>query len=382
MTVYMVYFTFICFVLLLTLINAYFLISLTMEKRNQRQVEKKKEQVTKILVSFFENNEINREEVIKKLKSYLNWNIDIQAFHESVKEYQIQSEHKDELTQLLEEVIDIKKLVKSGAIREEHGTSYALYLMSEFGIEGKEVGDFALSSLNRNSLHVRNNALNVVSKNHNLGIVMEAMNQINKGEHYFNDKIVIDFLDSYRGNQEELAERLYEEMDTYNINLQKNIINHFNNTMNDEPKIRGKLLSFLQYDKDKELVIVSTRYFSKIIEPLAKSKIMANLASDDWEVRAISAKVIAQYPGEETIDQLRVTLTDENYYVRYNSAHSFLKLADNETVIEEALTNSDPFARGILLYLMNIEGIISIEKYEELFNQKQTVESIEGVVLI
>ena len=82
-----------------------------MEKRNQRQVEKKKEQVTKILVSFFENNEINREEVIKKLKSYLNWNIDIQAFHESVKEYQIQSEHKDELTQLLEEVIDIKKLV-------------------------------------------------------------------------------------------------------------------------------------------------------------------------------------------------------------------------------------------------------------------------------
>ena len=85
MTVYMVYFTFICFVLLLTLINAYFLISLTMEKRNQRQVEKKKEQVTKILVSFFENNEINREEVIKKLKSYLNWNIDIQAFHESVK---------------------------------------------------------------------------------------------------------------------------------------------------------------------------------------------------------------------------------------------------------------------------------------------------------
>ena len=152
--------------------------------------------------------------------------------------------------------------------------------------------------------------------------------------------------------------------------------------MNDEPKIRGKLLSFLQHDKDKELVIVSTRYFSKIIEPLAKSKIMANLASDDWEVRAISAKVIAQYPGEETIDQLRVTLTDENYYVRYNSAHSFLKLADNETVIEEALTNSDPFARDILLYLMNIEGIISIEKYEELFNQKQTVESIEGVVLI
>ena len=75
-------------------------------------------------------------------------------------------------------------------------------------------------------------------------------------------------------------------------------------------------------------------------------------------------------------------MTDENYYVRYNSAHSFLKLADNETVIEEALTNSDPFARDILLYLMNIEGIISIEKYEELFNQKQTVESIEGVVLI
>ena len=35
---------------------------------------------------------------------------------------------------------------------------------------------------------------------------------------------LIDFLDSYRGNQEELAERLYEEMDTYNINLQKNII--------------------------------------------------------------------------------------------------------------------------------------------------------------
>lgn len=382
MTVYTAYFSFILFVLLLLLINSYFLISLNVEKRKYKKIEKRKEEIKETFVSILEKKEANRVDEVNKLRDNFNRKTDIQAFHKAVREYYESSDYKDELSHLLEEIVDINKIVKSGIVRKEYKESYALYLLSEFKMGNKETGDFALSSLDKKSLHIRNNALNVINKNNDLTIMMKAIDLIDSKEHYFNDKTIIDFLDNYKGDKDALDNALYLNMNTYNTNLKKNIISHFINIADGTQKIKDRMLDYIQESSEKEIVISSTRYFNKIIDQRAVKYILNNMESEDWEVRATSARVICNYPGEQVIEKLKQTLKDENYYVRYNSAESFLKLVDEKAVIEEAVKNEDRFTRDILLYAMNTRGIITVEDYENLVIKSKEAENMEGVALI
>ena len=88
LTVYTAYFSFIMFVLLLLLVNSYFLISLHVEKRKDSRIEKRKEEIKKSLINIFEKNQTNKKEEIEKLKTCFNRKTDIQAFHYAVKEYE------------------------------------------------------------------------------------------------------------------------------------------------------------------------------------------------------------------------------------------------------------------------------------------------------
>ena len=370
------------FVLLLLLVNSYFLISLYVEKRKDSRIEKRKEEIKKSLINIFEKNQTNKKEEIEKLKTCFNRKTDIQAFHYAVKEYENTTIYKDEVSNLLEEIVDIDKILRSGVVRKEYKESYALYLISEFNLGSQEAGEFALASLSKRSLHIRNNALHVINKNNDLNIMMRAIEMINDKEHYFNDKMIIDFLDNYQGNKEKLDNKLYMEMDRYHMNLKKNIISHFMNMNNGSQKIRDKMLDSIHQSDEKEIVISSTRYFYKIIDERAKDDIVKNMSSKDWEVRATSARVVSKYTGESIIDKLKQTLTDENYYVRYNSAESFLKVVDRKVAIDEAIKNEDRFARDILLYAMNTRGIISIDEYEELVRENKMGKSLEGVALV
>lgn len=130
MTVYTAYFSFIIFVILLLLINSYFLISLNAEKIKDRKIEKRKEKIKVLLTNVFENeneNEnINKDLEIRKLKEHLKNKEGIEAFHYAVIEYYSQSEHKEVITQLLEEIVDIKKILKSNIVRKEYKEGYAL----------------------------------------------------------------------------------------------------------------------------------------------------------------------------------------------------------------------------------------------------------------
>lgn len=245
----------------------------------------------------------------------------------------------------------------------------------------EKAGEFALASLNKKSVHVRNNALNVINKNKDLDVFMRAIKVINSEKYYFNDKMIIDFLDNYKGNKVELDKRLYLAINNFNAKLRKNITVHFTNMNNGSQEIRDELLNLIQHSNEKEIIITSIRYFNKIIDQRAKRIILEKMDSTSWEVRATCAKVISKYAGKESVNKLKQTLTDENYYVRSNSAKSFLKLVDKETAIEEAITNKDRFARDILVYAMNTRGMLTQQEHEALASKHIETESTEGGVL-
>lgn len=381
MTVYVAYASFILFVLLLFLVNAYFLISLNLDKRQDVRVEEKKEQLKAAYKNILEDKQkiLASKELLKKS---LDRKTNIEAFYYATKEYQAKTSHPEELLALLEETIDINKILKSGIVRKEYKESYALYLLAEFHLGNHQTGIFALSALTHHSLHVRNNALNVINKNKNITFFMDAVEIINSKRFYFNDKTITDFFDNYQGNQNEMHQLIYEKMDTYNLNLRKNIMNHFINVNEDHPAIKDKMLDLLQQTTDKELIISTLRYFNKIVDQRVKADVLKSMESPDWEVRATSARVIRQYPGQDTVQMLKKGLTDVNYFVRYNSAESFLNLVDSELVLKEVIENEDRFARDTLLYFMNTKGLLSLQEYEDLLEENNKNKSREEVIMV
>lgn len=88
--------------------------------------------------------------------------------------------------------------------------------------------------------------------------------------------------------------------------------------------------------------------------------------SKDWEIRAISSKVISKYESILAKEKLKKNLGDSNYFVRYNSAFSFIYMVEEQNVINEALNNEDLFAREIIIYAMHVKGLINFDQYNEL----------------
>lgn len=381
MTVYTVYISFILFVLLLLLINSYFLISLKINKYRNKRIDERKVEIKENLKDIFEND-LNRDFKIDKLKKSFNKKTDIEAFYLAVKEYDKETVSSKDFKDLLEKLVDIDKIYKSGVVRKEYKRSYTLYLISEFKINNEKAGRFALESLDKDSTYVRHNALKVINKNDDMELLIKAMDIINDKRHYFNEKMIIDFLDDYAGDMDELSECLYDKMDAYNSGLKKIIIAHFTNTNNSNEKIKDKMLYTLANSNEKEIIISVLRYFFKVTDERAKTLIMEMMSHKDWAIRATSVKVISNYVDENVKMRLKETLADPNYYVRVNSAISFLQLETRQTVINEILNNEDRFARNILLYVMNSNRLLSMEEYEALIEEIEQSKAMKGVETI
>ncbi len=376
MTIYTVYICFFIFVIFLFMISFYFILSLIHERVNKERIKNKKNEILKLLENTLEKEHPSSDEVQKLEKSFSN-KVGIQAFYLAYKEYVEKNKYSEELKNLMNKVVDYKKILKSRIVREEYKESYALYLISAFKINTKEVMKFELKALDHKSIYVRNNALNAIKSNKEIEMILEALNQINEKKYYFNEKILIDFIDNFEGDIKKLDDKLLLEFENYNLMLKKIIIEHFTNMKNDHLDIRDKMIDFISNSKEKELIIMSTKYFAEIIDKRAGTYILRNMDSEDWTIRAISAKVISNYENEGIIDKLKERIRDENYFVRYNSAYSFLKMEKKENVLKEAINNEDLFAKDILLYCMNTEGIISLDRYRQLIEETDIEEKTE-----
>lgn len=115
---------------------------------------------------------------------------------------------------------------------------------------------------------------------------------------------------------------------------------------------------------------------------------------EEWEVRAFLAKALGEYNdcGREEIMILKEMVEDLNWFVRFNSSESLLRLGENGVVaLSEILYSSDEFAkdrawailqREIELYSL-FDRIKAYVKYDYIFNNIVSYEkSINGGALV
>ena len=287
----------------------------------------------------------------------------LQSFINAITEFNKNEEnHKFTRIYISNYEIFVENFLKKNKKKDETIKVYCEVILGEFKLSNYEINSFLMESLNTNSLYLRVASLEAISKIGNLNKFIEAIKYISDNNYYINNKIFIDILKEFGGDKYLLNKELIDNFNIFNNDLKKSIVDHFKN--NKVEFVKEKLLEILKDENsEKEIRISAIKYFSIINSKYAQEIIIDILKRGEWEYRAVSAATLSSYKNEESINSLLESITDKNWYVRYNSAISLLHL--NQDIINLVFLKGDKYSRDIIFYAMFMEDRISYEEYLE-----------------
>lgn len=215
---------------------------------------------------------------------------------------------------------------------------------------------YIIQCTTKESVYLRENALNVLYILGNPTYIKEAFYQMNYLGIKHHHKLITDGLLKYKGNLDELTDMLMEEMSYYEEDYKVACINFFGYKKIDCCEYIHKILtSPIEY---KEVKIACIRYFSNVIyEPVVQ--VLYDLLKDDknnWEYSAIAATALRKYPSSKTTEALKEAIRSHNWYVRNNAAASLISLTKKDKI--KALKDSidDKYAREAIDYQLYLLG--------------------------
>ncbi|WP_195988535.1 HEAT repeat domain-containing protein [Clostridium sp. D53t1_180928_C8] len=256
----------------------------------------------------------------------------------------------------------IEAFLKKNKKKDETIKAFCAVVLGEFKLSNYEVNTFLIECLNTNSIYLRVASLEAISKIGNEKNFIQAIKYISDKNYYIHNKVFIDILNQFEGNTYLLNKELLNNFNVFNNNLKKNIIEHYKN--NKVEFVKENLIDILKgKNAEKEIRISIIKYFSSVIHKYAQDVIIEILRRGDWEYRAVCATALASYKNEDSVNALLVSVTDKNWYVRYNSAISLLQFGDD--VIDLVFLKEDKYSRDIIFYAMFMKNKISYEEYLE-----------------
>lgn len=236
--------------------------------------------------------------------------------------------------------------------------AYLAYLMGRYSVAEKEekeglVHQFLKELLFSNNLYCRENALQAYYGTKDVEGVLEAIRILDNNQFFHHGKLLTEGLMRFRGDHSHLIERLWAELDAFQVENQVAILNYIRFR---KGGYEERMLALLQDEKrDSELHFAAIRYLGKYPYPPALDTLL-RLAGDRnearWNYAAISATSLASYPGEKTVAVLKKALHHRNWYVRYNAAVSLEAMHLSYMDMADILAGEDRYAREMLEYRM------------------------------
>jgi len=224
------------------------------------------------------------------------------------------------------------------------------------GIKHNSLIESLLSYLNNSNMYCRENVLKALYSIGNLQSVENAFHILDKNKYFHHYKLLSDGLLTFTGDKEALAEKLYRHIRTWDVNMAIAVIKFISLTSD---KYNERFLLLLKKrDVDPEIRIAIIRYFGhNVYEPayqlLLKYMKITNFTNENIVI--VTASVLDKYPGNETITVLKEALKNPNWYIRYNSAISLVKLKVGINELQDILNGEDQYAKEIITYIQGLE---------------------------
>lgn len=219
--------------------------------------------------------------------------------------------------------------------------AYYAYLLHFVPIDQPEIIEFLHKALLSKSIYCIENALLAFCYLKDSDKVIDAYLLMSREQVLYEYKLVADGLAHFQGSKKVLCKKLYQHFDQFTEPLKIGFLIFFRQCKYD---VSEELLErLIDGGMEKEVEIEIIRYFSKVLCDKVTTILLERLETNyynDFEYDVVMIQTLANYPGAKTIKVLKKSLSDYNYYVRYNAAKSLSKMTDLKKI--KGLT--DPFA--------------------------------------
>lgn len=259
---------------------------------------------------------------------------------------------------LCENQVSIQLLAHRYSKKEVYDRAFFAFFISKnppcTGRQYNQLMKILISYMDNSTIYSRENILRALYVLGNAQAIETAFQIMNDRKWFHHHKLLSDGLMTFTGDKEELSERLWKNLKSWEENLALSIIKFITLTSD---KFKERLFLMVQSkDISLEVHIEIIRYFRiHIHEPIRA--VLINYFEDtymiDENIKIVAASVLDQYPGEETIIVLKHALKSPNWHIRYNAALSLKNLKLSIDELQDVIMDDDRYANEMITYMMD-----------------------------
>ncbi len=298
------------------------------------------------------------ETVLQKHKDFLCKKLDktagITAFDKALEKIY---EKEPEITQkyLIETFSVFEYLTHRYISKDTIKIAYFPYILNKYKIlkhyESERLKDTLLDLLRSVNVYCRENTIKAIYSMQNPDMAVSALKILDTNLTFHHPKLICDGLLAYKGDKDELKNKLLSSFKEFSVQMRVNILNYFRFG---NIKCDSEMLKMLGNEKENnEIRFSAIRYFEKFPSEEARpvlQSIAENLEGRTWEYQAIATSALKSYPDDATFRILVKNLSSSNWHIRQNSAISCEKLGYSYYDLIGVFDGDDRYAREMMRY--------------------------------
>ena len=339
-------------------------------RTTERNIEKQRNGFIKKIRNQFNLIE-NRIEIVGKHRKYLynklKWVHNLLLFE------QLLDEQKENVRKKYLE--DVKYIFYDLAIYYQKIDSvkkaYFAYIIGKYKIEDtidkNIITNTLFMFLEDEAMYCRDNSLKAIIKLGNIYHIIKAFKEINQDSHYYSVELLYENLLEFDGNQQRLAEQMWQEFHAFNENTQIAIMKWISKYKLDYSEEFYKLLE--NENTSNKIKIEVTKYykdniFEKVETLLIQNAKLTGILNRELVIQ--SAKTLGSYNSLQVKETLKSLLKRNDWDIRVAASESLSILGTSYYELAEIYNGEDNIARRILKY--------KIQSYKYTYtNQKKEV---------
>lgn len=233
--------------------------------------------------------------------------------------------------------------------------AYFAYIVGKYRFSKNLENDVLISTiygfLDEESIYCRDNSLKTIIRLENINNIIRALKRINEINYYYYPEMILKDLLEFTGDKIELAQKMWNNFELFNENIQIAIIGYISEENLNYSKEFYSLLIKDSTNKNIKLEVI--KYYRNNIYEFVKEILIYNTKLTGIENKELvieSAKTLQSYNSPETKDALKSLLKRNDWTIREVASESLIYLGTSYIELAEIYNGEDEIAREILKY--------------------------------